>query len=116
MLTCVPSCTHHAHSYFMFMPGIRKRDGLEVMVTEHGVSRGWGKGEISGMMNNFKSVSAIFAPTVFAKAYEMGTTGGTPDTDYPGAPMMMGAVTTIASQLLYMAMLSSSDEDEGVVP
>lgn len=42
----------------------------------------------------------------------MGTTGGV---DYPGAPMMMGALTTVASQLLYMAMLAASDEDEGVV-
>lgn len=53
----------------MFTPGIRKRDGLEVMLTEFGASRGWGKGEISGMMNNFKSVSAVFAPTIFAKSY-----------------------------------------------
>jgi hypothetical protein len=93
-------------AYCLFTPGIRKRDGLEVMITDYGASKGWGKGEISAMMNNFKSVSAIIAPSIFSMAYTTGTSNGR---DFPGAPMLAGGVTTILSQLLYFMMLSAPE-------
>lgn len=95
-------------SYALFIPGIRKRDGLEVMLTDQCSARGWGKGEISAMMNNFKSMSAVMAPSLFSTSYTAATSNGN---DYPGAPMLTAAATTLLSQVLYYMMLSSSDDD-----
>jgi hypothetical protein len=73
------------------------------MVTDMGSKLGWGKGEISGMMNNFKSVSAIFAPTLFSSSF---TAGGD---SFPGAPMFTAAATTLASEALYQRMLATDN-------
>ena len=51
-------------SFLLFAGGIRKRDGLEVLITGEGGKLGWGKGETTAVTANFKSVSAILAPTL----------------------------------------------------
>eukprot|EP00035_Acanthoeca_spectabilis_P003435 m.93259 g.93259 ORF g.93259 m.93259 type:complete len:428 (+) comp12123_c1_seq1:170-1453(+) len=94
-------------SYCLFIPGIRKRDGLEVMITDTCSSQGWGKGEISAMMNNFKSMSAVLAPSLFSTSF---TTATSNDNDFPGAPMFTAAATTLLSQVLYFAMLGLPEE------
>eukprot|EP00041_Stephanoeca_diplocostata_P014829 m.279893 g.279893 ORF g.279893 m.279893 type:complete len:345 (+) comp19817_c1_seq1:1001-2035(+) len=88
-------------SYALFVPGVRKRDGLEVLGLDLGLENGWGKGEISGMVNNFKSVSAVFAPLMMAKAYAATTTNGR---NWPGSPMAVcAAVTLLAEAVLRMS-------------
>lgn len=71
------------------------------MITDLGTEQGWGKGEISGMMNNFKSVSAIIAPALLAQAYAHTTT---PPRSFPGSPMLVCAVVTLLSELLYKSI------------
>ena len=65
-------------------------DGIEVMITEKGDEKGWGKGETTAITANFKSVSAVLAPTLLARAY-----ASAPGT---GAPMFLCAVMTALSE------------------
>ena len=73
--------------------GIRKRDGLEVMIQGEGDKRGWGKGETVAITGTFKSVSAILAPQLYARA-----ANAVPNS---GAPMLVGAISTVISQLVF---------------
>lgn len=77
----------------IMMGGIRKRDGLEVMITERGDKKGWGKGETTAITANFKSVSAVLAPTLLARSYSSA-----PGT---GAPMLFCAVMTALSEMVF---------------
>ena len=79
-------------SFILFAGGIRKRDGLEVMIQGEGDKRGWGKGETTAITGTFKSVSAIIAPQLFARAANTGMSG---------APMLVGATSTIISELVF---------------
>jgi DHA1 family tetracycline resistance protein-like MFS transporter len=80
-------------SFLFFAGGIRKRDGLEVMIQEEADQLGWGKGETTAITGTFKSVSAILAPNLLARAAE-----AVPNS---GAPMMVGAIATIVSELIF---------------
>jgi DHA1 family tetracycline resistance protein-like MFS transporter len=80
-------------SFLLFTGGIRKRDGLETMIMEEGDKRDWGKGETTAITGTFKSVSAIFAPELCARA-----ANAIPNS---GAPMLVGAVATIVSELIF---------------
>jgi DHA1 family tetracycline resistance protein-like MFS transporter len=77
----------------IMMGGIRKRDGIEVMITEKGDEKGWGKGETTAITANFKSVSAVLAPTLLARAY-----ASAPGT---GAPMFLCAAVTALSEVVF---------------
>ena len=48
--------------------------------------KGWGKGETTAITANFKSVSAILAPALLAKAYNLAPGSG--------APMLLCAAAT----------------------
>jgi len=80
-------------SFLLFAGGIRKRDGLEVMIQGEGDKRGWGKGETVAITGTFKSVSAILAPQLYARA-----ANAVPNS---GAPMLVGAISTVISQLVF---------------
>ena len=80
-------------SFVLMLGGIRKRDGLETMIMEEGDQRGWGKGETTAITGTFKSVSAIFAPELCARA-----ANAVPNS---GAPMLVGAVATMVAELVF---------------
>jgi hypothetical protein len=56
----------------------RKRDGLEAMIYKLGTTTEGqlpplgGRGAVSGMLANFKSVACILAPSTYTWAYAMG--------------------------------------------
>ena len=80
-------------SFVLMLGGIRKRDGLETMIMDEGDQRGWGKGETTAITGTFKSVSAIFAPQLCARA-----ANAVPNS---GAPMLVGAVATMVAELVF---------------
>lgn len=80
-------------SFLFFAGGIRKRDGLEVMIQGEADKLGWGKGETTAITGTFKSVSAILAPNLLARAAE-----AVPNS---GAPMLVGALATMLSELIF---------------
>eukprot|EP01048_Picozoa_sp_COSAG05_P003718 COSAG05_NODE_178_length_14897_cov_619.335248_15_plen_440_part_00 len=89
--------------------GHRKRDGVEAMIYKLGTSdrvgrsESWGRGEMSGMLANFKSLTWIIAPILYARAYDMGTRGAR---TFYGAPMLVASLAAMLSQLCVMAFPS----------
>ena len=108
----------------------RKRDGLESMIYKLGTSKwaagararargkgggggsgeedgeeveAWGRGEVSGMLANFKSATWICAPQIYGLSYTVGTGGAR---SFYGAPMLVAAATAVLSQLCVVALPS----------
>jgi MFS family permease len=107
----------------MMMGGHRKRDGIEAMITKVGTvslerahclshcpslltlrvaflqvgsDSGWGKGQISGMLANLKSVAFILAPQLYSGVYRATTTNGR---KWHGSPMFVAALTALFSEV-----------------
>eukprot|EP00947_MAST-08B_sp_MAST-8B-sp1_P002645 g2645.t1 len=94
-------------SFLFFSGGIRKRDGLEVLMLEKGTAKGWGKGETTAITANFKSVSAVLAPAIMAQAYAAGAGSASgAQATFGGAPMFVCAVFTALSELVFRSTRS----------
>ena len=85
-------------SLFFLTFGVRKRDGLEVILVQEGNKAGWGRGETYGYIANFKSVSAVLAPLVLGNTYSYMTSKGR---TFYGAPMFAAAIITCLSETVF---------------
>ena len=74
--------------------GIRKRDGLEVLLVKQGAEQGWGRGETYGYIANFKSMSAVLAPLLYSYSMKRGK-------NFHGAPMLSAAIMTLMAEMLF---------------
>ena len=91
--------------------GHRKRDGLEAMIarlgtsshaaTANGKAETWGRGEVSGMLANFKSATWIVCPMIYSRAYTMGTRGAR---TFYGAPMVVAAAVAVLAQACVLCL------------
>lgn len=86
---------------FCMALGIRKRDGLEVLLMKQGGGQGWGKGETYGYIANFKSLSAVAAPLIMGQAFAYSTSNGR---SFYGSPMLVAAVATALSELCFQSV------------
>jgi len=87
-------------------PGSRKRDCAESLIMTIGSEHGYGKGFISGSMNNFRALINILGPLIFGNAYAYGAKN-----KYPALPFMVAAFFGILSELPHRAL---TNEDLGL--
>eukprot|EP00943_MAST-04B_sp_MAST-4B-sp1_P008536 g8536.t1 len=79
--------------------GIRKRDGLEIMLLKEGGKQKWGKGETYAYISNFKSASAIISPFIMGNMYAYTTKQK--GTGYHGSPMFIAAFVTLFAEICF---------------
>lgn len=92
----------------VMMAGHRKRDGVEAMIYKVGADNGWGKGSMSGMLANLKSVAFIFAPQVYSRIYAATTSNtATGPAGFQGSPMAVAALTAVFAELCMRAISST---------
>ena len=89
--------------------GHRKRDGLEAMIYRLGTTATdrrpalGGRGAVSGMLANFKSVAFVVAPQLYSFAYATGTGSGRA---FHGAPMLVAALAALCAEACVMLLPS----------
>jgi adenylate kinase len=79
--------------------GIRKRDGLEIMLLKEGGKQKWGKGETYAYISNFKSASAIISPVIMGNIYAYTTKRK--GTGYHGSPMFIATFVTLFAEICF---------------
>ena len=80
--------------------GIRKRDGLEIMLLKEGAKKKWGRGETYAYISNFKSVSAVISPFIMGNIYAF-TTKRNGMFNYHGSPMFVATLVTLFAELMF---------------
>eukprot|EP01043_Picozoa_sp_COSAG02_P010936 COSAG02_NODE_396_length_23126_cov_282.150258_9_plen_186_part_00 len=71
--------------------GERKRDGVETLATAEATRLGFGRGETTAGLSNFRSLSNIGSPILYAAVYNWGAANGFPKALFL-ARMLVGAI------------------------
>ena len=71
--------------------GERKRDGVETLATAEATRLGFGRGETTAGLSNFRSLSNISSPILYAAVYNWGAAHGFPKALFL-ARMLVGAI------------------------
>lgn len=77
----------------------RKRDGVETLMTDVGVKKSMGKGQMEAYKMNLRSVSNFLAPMVYARVFTWGKTQGR-----PSSPFVFAAVISALSELIMLSL------------
>lgn len=65
--------------------GQRQRDGTDTLISDIGTKAGMGKGQVEAWKFNFRSVSNLVAPVVYAQLFGYGKSIGNPALPWAGA-------------------------------
>merc|ERR1712226_1168043 len=69
-----PSAIAYIVASFLGLPGVNAASGvvLRPVMMERAVREGFGKGEVSGMVNNIRAIISGLAPVVYGNLYASG--------------------------------------------
>jgi hypothetical protein len=79
--------------------GQRQRDGVETLMTDVGVAKGMGKGQLEAYKMNWRSISNLLAPLVYARVFVWGR----PNNNL-GAPFVAAAIFTSFSEAVMLTL------------
>lgn len=86
----------------VMMPGQRKRDGIETIMTDMGVKKGMGKGQMEAYKMNWRSISNLLAPMLYVKLFTWGKARGT-----LGMPFTFAAIFSVFSEAIMLSLRES---------
>ena len=64
------------YAQWILMFGTRQRDGTETLMTEVGVAKGFGKGQMESYKMNWRSVTNFIAPLIYSRIFVYGKNVG----------------------------------------
>lgn len=83
--------------------GSRKRDCVESLIYSIGTEKGYGKGFMSGSINNFRAIVNILGPLIFGGTYAAGAERG-----FAALPFLIAAVSAFIAEIPHR-MLTNED-------
>lgn len=75
--------------------GQRQRDGVETLLSDVAVRKGIGKGLVEAYKFNFRSISNLLAPLLYAKLFALGKAVG-----FSGLPFVGAAIVTATAEMI----------------
>mmetsp|Transcript_878 Transcript_878/g.1524 ORF Transcript_878/g.1524 Transcript_878/m.1524 type:complete len:97 (-) Transcript_878:390-680(-) len=81
------------------MFGQRQRDGVETLMTEIGIRKGMGIGQMEAYKMNWRSVSNFLTPLMYARAFSWGKTHG-----ILGTPFVIAAMLSALAEFIFLTV------------
>jgi hypothetical protein len=85
----------------MHVFGQRQRDGVETLITDLGATKGLGRGQVESYKYNWRSISNLLAPLLYARLFGVGKARGD-----AGLPFVGAAVFVATAELLLTSVVS----------
>ena len=95
------------YAQWILMFAARQRDGVETLITEIGVAKGFGKGQVEAYKMNWRSVTNFLAPLVYSNVFVYGKRW-----NILHLPLYAAIGFTLASELIFTHGLRNYFQNE----